>query len=478
MSARRVDLGVIAGVDGPAVPARSVLVGLAPIGIGSSDAESLTGYVVRIAAAHHLAPSRLARFVLAPKLGRPDVRGLEVDAWGRYFGAIFNTPRASLNGTGVYAATWAEALSGLTGRRDLHALTLVRWADVLPAKGLLRSERVYCPACLDEWGANSYEPLRWQFRSLEVCVRHELRLRSACPDRACGAGRGILASWARVGRCACGTELRTSLLRARSSEAPIDPDYLAWQRVVDAGLGSLVAATPTLDTPVSGLLTPDAIAIAIERATGGNLTRFAASVRMELSTVSLWRSGRRQPTLEAALRICAVAGFDLVDFLAGRLDALRAAPPAPMSPPWLPDSQERHRQIDWRAIERGLRATLAHEVPPALNAVLRELGADDRTAKRRMPDLCGAVRDRHTAWRAAELEDVQLCREAEVRRAIAEIDATGRYPGRRQVQKRLPAGIYMRDVRLATLWRAEVIALGWPEGRYLKRRPAGVRRVA
>jgi hypothetical protein len=71
---------------------------------------------------------------------------------------------------------------------------------------------------------------------------------------------------------------------------------------------------------------------------------------------------------------------------------------------------------------------------------------------------------------------VQLCREAEVRRVIAEIDATGRCPGRRQVQKRLPPGIYMRDVRLATLWRAEVIALGWPEGRYLKHRPAGVRR--
>jgi hypothetical protein len=56
-----------------------------------------------------------------------------------------------------------------------------------------------------------------------------------------------------------------------------------------------------------------------------------------------------------------------------------------------------------------------------------------------------SVRDRHTAWRATELEDVQLCREAEVRRVIAEIDATRRYPGRHQVQKRLPPGIYMRD---------------------------------
>src|SRR5450759_1908850 len=73
----------------------------------------------------------------------------------------------------------------------------------------------------------------------------------------------------------------------------------------------------------------------------------------------------------------------------GRKDERASA--VAMSPPWLPDSQERHRQIDWRAIERDLRATLAHEVPPALNAVLRKLGVDDGTAKRRMPDLCGAL---------------------------------------------------------------------------------------
>jgi TniQ len=477
MSARRVEIADRVCVEAPIVPARSVLAGLAPVGVGSPDAESLSGYVVRIAAAHHLAPSRLARFVLAPELGRPEP-GLEVDDWGRYFAAIFSRPRASLNGTGCYAATWAGAFSGLTGRGDLHALTLVAWASVLPAKGLLRAERVYCPACLDEWGTSSYEPLRWQFRSLEVCVRHELRLRSACPDRACGAGRGILASWARVGRCACGRELRMSLRQARSNEAPIDPDFLAWQRFVDASLGSLVAATPTLDGPVSGLLMPEAIAIAIERATGGNLTRFAAAVRMELSTASLWRSGRRQPTLEAALRICAVAGFELVDFLVGRLEALRAAPAAPLSPPGIPASHERHRRIDWRAIERDLRATLDHSVPPALNAVLRELGVDDGSAKRRMPDLCGAVRDRHTAWRAAELEEAQLGREAEVRRMIGEIDAAGRYPSRHQVQKRLPTGIHLRDARLARLWRAEVLALGWPEARYLKHPSVVLRLVA
>src|SRR5450759_2536725 len=106
---------------------------------------------------------------------------------------------------------------------------------------------------------------------------------------------------------------------------------------------------------------------------------------------------------------------DLRDTVTVLIESVRTASPAS----WV---------VSRRAGEpsRGLRATLAHEVPPALNAVLRELGVDDRNAKRRMPDLCGAVRDRHTAWRAAELEDVQLCREAEVRRVIAEIDATGR----------------------------------------------------
>jgi len=268
-----------------------------------------------------------------------------------------------------------------------------------------------------------------------------------------------------------------SLRQARSGEAPIDPDHLAWQRYVDASLGALIATTPTLMAPVSGELMPAAIAIAIERATGGNLTRFAHAVRMELSTVSLWRSGRRQPTLEAALRICAVAGFELVDFLAGRLESLRAAPAAALSPPWIPASRERHRTVDWRAIERALRATLDREVPPALNAVLRELRVDDGTAKRRMPGLCMAVRDRHAGWRAATLEQVQLRREAAVRRAIAEIHAIGRYPSRHQVQKRLAADICMRDARLARLWRAEGVALGWPEGRYLKQKPPVLRAI-
>ena len=149
-----------------------------------------------------------------------------------------------------------------------------------------------------------------------------------------------------------------------------------------------------------------------------------------------WRFGlsSQQPTcpqVEALARI-----FDL-----------RAAPPAPMSPPWLPDSQERHRQIDWRAIERDLRATLAHEVPRPSTRFCASWASTTGTRSGACPTSAGrySVRDRHTAWRATELEDVQLCREAEVRRVIAEIDATGRYPGRRQVQKRLPPGIYMRD---------------------------------
>ena len=71
---------------------------------------------------------------------------------------------------------------------------------------------------------------------------------------------------------------------------------------------------------------------------------------------------------------------------------------------------------------------------------------------------------------------MQLCREAEVRRVIAEIDATGRSRVGTRSRSDCRRGSTCGTVRLAMLWRAEVIALGWPEGRSLKHRPAGVRR--
>ncbi len=44
-------------------PARSLLVGIDPIGLGTPWAESLAGYIARLAWRHGLAPARLVRDV-------------------------------------------------------------------------------------------------------------------------------------------------------------------------------------------------------------------------------------------------------------------------------------------------------------------------------------------------------------------------------------------------------------------------------
>src|SRR5438128_1573227 len=66
--------------------------------------------------------------------------------------ASFKTQDAmSLNGTGSFASAGVALLNDLTGRTDLHLLTLPWWVGDLPRRGQLRATPAWCPSCLAEW---------------------------------------------------------------------------------------------------------------------------------------------------------------------------------------------------------------------------------------------------------------------------------------------------------------------------------------
>ena len=52
----------------PTLPPRSRLYSLAPMGIGTSQVESLTSYVMRLAEAHAVSPGTLIRQEIFPNL--------------------------------------------------------------------------------------------------------------------------------------------------------------------------------------------------------------------------------------------------------------------------------------------------------------------------------------------------------------------------------------------------------------------------
>lgn len=442
-------------------PARSLLAGIAPLAIGTPMAEDLASYFARLAWEHTRAPSRLVRDVLAPSLGDGAGPGAGAGAWEEELLRVTRHATGSLVGHAPVAATWADALAAATGHPDLRVLTLLSWVDVLPRKGLLRAERAWCAACLELWrlrGQTVYAPLLWQMAPVTSCTEHDVRLATQCP--ACGETTGLLTAWTRVGYCRCGEWLGGLWVH---EEEFVDGDELEWQRYVTAQVGALIAATPRLPEVPSGALTADAVRLCWER-TGLSLTRLAKAIGMSLSTVSLWKDGRRQPWLPGALRLCRVAGVELVDFLRGDVEALLSAP-APAAVPYVHPSKETHRRIDWDIVGRELRAAVEAATPVSLASVLRRLDIDTRQAKRAHPSECLAIALRYKAWRregaAARLErDAQLVHEA-----IAQFLAVGIKPSRHQVQGRLPNSVSLRRAELYAIWVEEARD---PERRFLK----------
>jgi|GEM_PF-2581875 len=149
--------------------------------------ESLTSYIMRLAEAHDVNVYHLAARVILPAIGVHD-------KWWAGF--------QTANGFGRMSRRLVTGLEHLTLRRDLVWLTTLPWGTVLSARGLLRSGRAWCPACLEEQrlkGQSVHEPLLWAFDVVTMCPRHNRMLCLQCPK--CGRRQLSLRLNSQPGRC-------------------------------------------------------------------------------------------------------------------------------------------------------------------------------------------------------------------------------------------------------------------------------------
>ena len=241
-------------------------------------------------------------------------------------------------------------------------------------------------------------------------------------------------------------------------------DELDWQRFVAHEIGTVVAAAGQGTEGPDGLGTAGAVHAAIAR-TGLTLTAFAARIGVALSTVSLWKDSRRQPSLPQMVRIARASAVGLIPLLGGDLAAIAALPPLePGYRPFIPNSREVHRRHDWRAIQSGLEASLTAEPPVSLASAIRSAGVAAEYARRRDPALCHALAQRYANWLTAGRRRREASAEAAVRSAIAALRAEGRRPSKYRVQQRVPAGVSLRRPELFRLWQIEVRDHGVGEG--------------
>lgn len=438
---------------------RSVVPGVEPQGIGTPLVEHAPSVIVRTAWRNGLTPARMLRDVAAAVVDSDGFAAGDRDAAIARLEFALRRRGVGLLGADRVASTWVDWYERLTRRPGLSHHTLLPLTRVLGSRGLLRWERAYCPAHLRQWRRDDqpiYEPLVWQLRPVVVCPYHEdaIRLETRCPNETCRARRSVLTASAVPGVCErCGMGLWTA------EPVPWRGEDLTWRRWVAVELGGVVADLGAAEVPPSGQVIPLLVALAVERS-GMTLTAFAASMGVALSTVSLWKDGRRQPSIDGVLRLCRVAGFRVADFLFGRSDALEATL-RPDEIPGTPASTTVYHDIDWRAFRRALHRALVDPSCPSPMTVAKRWNVNDRQARRTCPELWTqlSTRSRDRMRREARARAAERARL--ITDAIRAIHEEGRYPSRHQVAKRIPLRVSFRDPLLVDVWTRELTRLGY-----------------
>jgi hypothetical protein len=152
-------------VQPPAIPERSHLYQLEPIGLGTPSVESLISYVARLAEAYCVPTGLLVVSEIAPLMKAEYASGDKEGGLDR----IFANQTRALNGMGNWSKSLVQALESLTLKTDLRSLTMLPWAEIIPQKGLLKPIRAWCPNCYGDWQVTRAIILRATAVVIQLC---------------------------------------------------------------------------------------------------------------------------------------------------------------------------------------------------------------------------------------------------------------------------------------------------------------------
>jgi AraC-like DNA-binding protein len=451
-------------LEAPAFPPRSQLYALEPVGVGTPEVECLTSYLTRLAGEHHVLTGDLLGNVLTPRFDKP--------SWVRHgspnLGTLYSGAGA-LNGIGSQAGEWVEALEDVTQRTDVQALTLLIWAEVLPAKELLRSTRAWCPVCYQEWriqGQVIYEPLLWALGVVTACARHRRRLQVQCPMPACRRSIPWLASHARPGYCpSCQEWLGEAKTHRPTKQERLSEEETAWQSWIAQGVGELLAHNAALSmAPPRERITKTLLAC-IQQITNGKKTTFARLLGFNWDQFRAWTRGTAIPVFPELLQLCYRLGTTPLAFLTAEevvIDLHRIVRPA--EPEWLTrELRPPRKRLHPEKLRQDLQTiiTAQENPPPSLRKVAEQLGHSVPALRRHCPDLCEALVRRYTEYIQAEMQQRLEARAQEIKEAALSLQSAGVYPSQERVAAQLARPALFLDPEARDVWQQVLEELGF-----------------
>jgi TniQ len=411
-------------------PARSALFCLAPIGLGSAQAESLESYTCRLACRHGIPRHKLEQLI--NHQGEP----LYNDSSG--------PPR--LDSPTEIAAGFSQRLAQATGQPMVAALGLGRFAGRLAVMSTLRKHRAWCGMCFRDardGGIPANLPLLWSLQSYQRCIVHGNAMETQC--RACARRSFLSNSWHQaLDHCPwCDEDLAAVPSDGFAHLAHLER---RGQENVDLFLGRIlgdfVARASSSTAPVGPADITRVVTSAIDRGVATCSGDLIKKVGLAAPTLSTMKSGRNRPSLAALLRLAAGADVSLMGVFdpAHWCEGVAGAPPPHAR--HLPRLQRHRGRYDWERISCEVAAELDRGAAPTMAEIAKRLGTDHAYVAEKLRHLRGILKERGRAARKMErqkrltelIETVRPIRETLARAgkkpSIRAIAAAMQRPGR------------------------------------------------
>lgn len=430
------------------IPPRSRLYCLAPLGMGTSEVESLTSYINRLAWAY-----RVSSWVLVVQEVLPFYNGpYYVRSSPHQLGGFGRTRAMRINGTGEVAREWVKTLEQLTTRSDLHSLTADPWASGLPNWGLLRSAPVWCPACYQEWqeqGRPIYQPLLWALQAVTVCLHHGQPLVEQCPS--CQKKQSAIGAKTAPGYC---TQCGAWLGKAPGSAEEMNEEMLDWQTWVVSAVKELYLCSLVFGSIPWNKL-PDGITACVE-AVGGT-REFGRMLGVPHVLFSAWQTRKRIPSFTYVLAVCYMldlSPLQLMTVEAERLQTVIHARAIYRQPPPLrrPASPSRG---DMAHMQECIQEVLDGKVAPLpVRQMARDLEVGEKFLVGRFPQECAQITAQYQAHRTERAKQRVMRECDEVRQVMLALHEQGTTPTLAYLAARLSNPHIIRRPEARATWRA------------------------
>jgi TniQ len=379
----------------PAIPTRSRLYPLEPVGVGTGEVESLSSYVLRLAAEHCLPLAALLDGIVTPLIR--ESRLLSTTASPE---SVLVEARRPINGMGVTAATCVQALEALTMRPDLRWLTTMTWQGVFSTQHWLRPVRAWCPACFESQRREErviFEPLLWTLRVVTRCPIHKRAIVTVCPH--CRGESSPMNRHSRPGHCSRCMRWLGSTDTAEQPPDEIMADDQGWPLWAAKAAGELLAAPPGMTARPELATLIETIARCVDHFAEGRIYAFAFHFGISKNVMRRCLRQNGTPGLEMVLRISYLSGVSPLDLINGT-----AVFPAPASRQEMfiyPPNQHHRNKHRHYGQERLILQQVLNETPPPSPAEVAARLRYFRTLmlRRAHPEQCQQIEARYMAFR-------------------------------------------------------------------------------